>query len=183
MQLENRLKKLELALPEKIKNRKRQQEESRAKVEQLLSMRVYSSPMTRERLGIRDPMSEAIDRFWMKKDKEREENSERQRLARLGREQPELRSPGIEAAADKTVSCGDELASSPHSNEPTVGSDTTASNLAPNPRNRPRPPAVRSAPPSIRFGPPGKDRSLGSAEGRYQTFLRQRRFMPGLVRP
>src|SRR5271167_2220821 len=39
MQFENRLKKLELELPEKIKNRARKREESLTKVLELLSMR------------------------------------------------------------------------------------------------------------------------------------------------
>jgi hypothetical protein len=42
-----------------------------------------------------DPMSEAVDRYWMKKAKEREENSERRRLASLEGEQPGLASPAI----------------------------------------------------------------------------------------
>jgi hypothetical protein len=95
MQFENRLKKLELELPEKITNLARKQEDTLAKVAKLRSMRVYMTPWIREQCGIHDPMSEAVDRYWMKKAKEREENSERRRLASLEGEQPGLASPAI----------------------------------------------------------------------------------------
>jgi hypothetical protein len=81
MQFENRLRKLEMELPEKIKRRATQREESAAKVAQLLSMRVYQSAWIRELNGIRDPLSEAVDRFYMKQRKEREENYELMRSA------------------------------------------------------------------------------------------------------
>jgi len=83
MQLENRLRKLELELPEKVERRARRREQSSAKVARLLSMRVYETARIREQNGIHDPMSEAVDRYYLKKRKEREESYEKMLLASL----------------------------------------------------------------------------------------------------
>lgn len=175
MQFENRLKKLELELPEKIKNRAKKQQESLAKVLELLSMRVYQSAWIREQNGIHDPMSEAVDRFYLKKRKEREQNYERQRLARLGLEQPELRCPKIDKAAREVVTpVTGEVAKSTESTETAIGIDEPAPRPTPQAKVVPRPPAVGPCPLTLNSRQQGKGRTLGATGSRQWPFGRRR---------
>jgi hypothetical protein len=73
LQWERRLKKLETELPENLEREAKKRQEMDAKVAELRAMHVYRPMWIREQDGIHDPYDEAIDRYFLKKRKERED--------------------------------------------------------------------------------------------------------------
>jgi hypothetical protein len=103
MQFENRLKKLERELPEKVRSRE-QQNTPGERVSALQFIHVYQPMWIREQSGIRNLWCEAIDRYFLKNQKEREENNERRSLESMQHQRQGLESANSEPAVREATS-------------------------------------------------------------------------------
>jgi hypothetical protein len=173
MQFENRLKKLERELPEKVRSRE-QQNTPGEKVSTLQFIHVYQPMWIREQSGIRNPWCEAIDRYFLKKRKEREENDERRRSAHTQDKRQELESANSEPAVREATSPVTSVVTKTLEAKEDPRAEPTAPKPVLAPRTMPRPSARRTNPAVAAAPWPRKGQPLSSITVGPQRFKRRR---------